>query len=256
VLQQVDETIPTAVRDFFAAFRRLISTDAFPQVFGALGPERIVNVPPPDPRIANSTAVRRDRSVIVKVVGEAKSCSRRIEGSGFLYAKDRVMTNAHVVAGVTSVRVESPERRGFDAHVVLFDPKRDVAVLDVPGFPGKPLTFTGPADPGDSGVVAGYPENGPFLAVAARVRSTERARGPDIYQRGSVTREIYALRARIRPGNSGGPLLAPDGNVYGVVFAAATDSSDTGYALTADEVAADAQAGRTATRPVSTQGCD
>jgi S1-C subfamily serine protease len=256
VLQKVDEAIPTSVRDFFAAFRRLIAQDAFPQVFGSLGPERIVNVPPPDPAVANSTAVRRARPVIVKITGIAKSCSRRIEGSGFLYARDRVMTNAHVVAGVTTVRVETFERRGFEARVVLYDPKRDIAVLDVPGFPGRPLSFDGPAKPGDSAVVAGYPENGPFNAVAARIRSIERARGPDIYQRGSVTREIYSLRARVRPGNSGGPLLAPDGDVYGVVFAAATDSSDTGYALTANEVASDAQAGASATRTVSTQGCD
>jgi S1-C subfamily serine protease len=256
VLRTVDEAIPTSVRDFFSAFRRLIATDAFPTVFGGLGPERIVNVPPPDPAILRSTAVQRDRDEIVKIVGTAKSCSRRIEGSGFLYARDRVMTNAHVVAGVSSVQVESYDGRGFDARVVLFDPRRDVAILDVPDLPGQPLKFDGEAKEGADAVVAGYPENGPFNAVAARIRSTEKARGPDIYQRGTVTREIYSLRARVRPGNSGGPLLAPNGDVYGVVFAAATDRSDTGYALTADEVASDAAAGVNATRSVSTQGCD
>jgi S1-C subfamily serine protease len=104
--------------------------------------------------------------------------------------------------------------------------------------------------------VLGYPENGPFTAVAARVRSVEEARGPDIYQSQQVTRQIYALYAIVRPGNSGGPLLTPGGQVAGVVFAAAVDHAHTGYALTAREVAPDAATGATATAEVSTQGCD
>ena len=105
-------------------------------------------------------------------------------------------------------------------------------------------------------MVAGYPEDGPFTAVPARVRNRQQARAPDIYSRGMITRDIYALRALVRPGNSGGPLLATDGRVYGVVFAAATDDNETGYALTAGEVKSDAVAGVSATAPVSTQGCD
>ncbi|MDX6285947.1 MAG: hypothetical protein QOG53_1432 [Frankiales bacterium] len=254
VLQKVDKLMPTSVRDFFSAFRRLVAQHGLPQVFGGLGPERIVNVPPPDPAVLNSPAVRRDRAVIVKILGTAK-CSKRIEGSGFLYARDHVMTNAHVVAGVTSPRVITDSGKSYDAKVVLYDPRRDVAVLDVPGFAGHPLNFAGAARAGASAVVAGYPENGPFTAVAARIRSTEVATGPDIYQRGSVDREIYSIRATVRPGNSGGPLLAPNGDVYGVIFATATDRSDTGYALTAKEVASDAAAGANATEPVNTRGC-
>jgi S1-C subfamily serine protease len=139
---------------------------------------------------------------------------------------------------------------------VLYDPKRDVAVLDVPGFGRTPLAFAGVAQRGQSAVVAGYPENGPFRPVAARVRGIENARGPDIYQSSEVTRQIYSVYAVVRPGNSGGPLLAPDGRVYGVVFAAAVDDPHTGYALTADEVAVDARAGADATGQVSTRGCD
>ena len=254
VLQKVDNVMPTSVRDFFSAFRRLVAQHGFPTVFGGLGPERIVNVPPPDPAVLNSAGVRHARPVIVKILGNAR-CSKRIEGSGFLYARDHVMTNAHVVAGVSAPRVVTDTGKSYDAKVVLYDPRRDVAVLDVPGFPGEPLKFAGAARPGASAIVAGYPENGPFTAVAARIRSTEVATGPDIYQRGSVNREIYSLRATVRPGNSGGPLLAPDGEVYGVIFATATDRSDTGYALTAKEVAADARAGATRTEPVSTRTC-
>jgi len=146
--------------------------------------------------------------------------------------------------------------RTMPARVVLFDADRDVAVLAVPGLGRPALAFAGVAASNDSAVVAGYPLGGPFTAVAARVRSREQVRGPNIYQDRTVTREVYALRAVVRPGNSGGPLLAPDGSVYGVVFAAAVDDPQTGYALTGAEVAADARTGATATTPVGTRGCD
>jgi len=126
----------------------------------------------------------------------------------------------------------------------------------VPAFTRAPLSFAGVAQRGQSAVVAGYPENGPFRPVAARVRARQEAQGPDIYQNQQVTREIYAVYAVVRPGNSGGPLLAPDGRVYGVVFAAAVDDPRTGYALTAGEVAGDAQSGAGMTAQVSTQSCD
>ncbi len=166
------------------------------------------------------------------------------------------MTNAHVVAGVPHPTVEV-NGQALAARTVLFDPERDVAVLYVPALRAAPLSFAStPASSGDSAIVVGYPENGPFTPVAARVRDRLYARGVDIYSQSTVTREVYGLRAQIRPGNSGGPLLTPTGQVYGVVFAAATDDPETGYALTAAEVAGDAQTGRTATAEVSTRSCD
>jgi S1-C subfamily serine protease len=256
VLSAIDSVMPDSIPTWFAAFRRLIDQNGFPQVFGAIGPERIVKVPPPDPAVAHSRAVRLARGDIVKITGVADSCNRQLEGSGFLFAPDHVMTNAHVVAGVQHPTVQAIDGRSLSAQVVLYDPKRDVAVLDVPGFGRSPLAFAGVAQRGQSAVVAGYPENGPFRPVAARVRGIESARGPDIYQSTEVTRQIYSVYAVVRPGNSGGPLLAPDGRVYGVVFAAAVDDSHTGYALTAGEVAPDARQGADATSPVSTRGCD
>jgi S1-C subfamily serine protease len=256
VLRQIDNVMPISFNDFFSEFRRLVGETNFPPVFGGLGIERIVDVPPPDPKVVNSPAVRRASPEIVKIVGLA-SCSRRIEGSGFLYAPEHILTNAHVVAGVRSPAVFLSDGSRLVAKVVLYDPRRDVAVLDVPGMSGRPLSFAGHARSGASAIVAGYPEDAPHLVVGAgRIRDTIEAQGQDIYYRGTVTRQIYSLRAVIRPGNSGGPLLARDGRVYGVVFAAATNSSDTGYALTAAEVASDARAGSGATSPVSTKGCD
>lgn len=257
VLTTLDQVMPEGAHLWFSSFRRLLDNYGFPQVFGGLGPQPIPSVPAPNSAVLANAAVQAAERVVVKVSGNASSCSRSLEGSGFVFAPQHVMTNAHVVAGVRApvVRVGGTGP-ALPATVVLYDPERDVAVLYVPGLALSPLSFAGPAAVGANAVVAGYPENGPFLAVPARVRGVQEARGPDIYQQNQVTRQIYAIRAVVRPGNSGGPLLSPNGRVYGVVFAAAVDSPDTGYALTAAEVGPDARAGAQATAPVSTQGCD
>jgi S1-C subfamily serine protease len=132
----------------------------------------------------------------------------------------------------------------------------DIAVLYVPGLDLTPLKFDDQAQAGASAVVAGYPLDQPFKAVAARIGGTQVAVGPDIYQTGTVKRQIFEIRANVEPGNSGGPLLSPSGSVYGVVFAAAVDTANTGFALTATEVSADAQAGAHQKTPISTESCD
>lgn len=256
VIEWVDRAMPAFARSDLASFRRLLDNTGFPAIVGPLSTENVTPVSPPDPAVLNSAAVARTKSSIVKVRGDAPGCSRRIEGSGFVIAPQRVLTNAHVVAGVLSPDVFLPDGTALSARVVLYDPNRDLAVLDVPGLTAHPLTFGPTADRGASAVVAGYPEDGGFTAVAARIRDRQDIRGPNIYQSSTVTRDVYAIRAVVLPGNSGGPLLATDGTVYGVVFAASTDTADTGYALTAQEVAPDVAAGRGATQQVSTQGCD
>jgi S1-C subfamily serine protease len=255
VLDQVDKAVPGAAKGMFASFRRLIDDGGFPEVFGNLVPTQVRPIDPPDPALAASPAVASVRSRVYKITGVASSCSRRIEGSGFLYAPERVMTNAHVVAGVDRPKVEV-DGDDLTATVVVYDPDRDLAVLHVPGLKGRPLPFTGPARTGQGAIVVGYPQDGPFRADSARIRGTQSARGPDIYQRKTVVREIYSLRARVRPGNSGGALIDAKGNVLGVIFAAAADDPQTGYALTAHEASEDARKGRTATAAVSTQRCD
>ncbi|MFN2625814.1 MAG: trypsin-like peptidase domain-containing protein, partial [Mycobacteriales bacterium] len=172
------------------------------------------------------------------------------------YATQHVMTNAHVVAGVRSPSVITESGDRLDARVVLYDPEVDIAVLYVEGLAVAPLAFDGSAKKGDSAIVVGYPGGGPFQPRAARVRDEITAVGRDIYQRHVVRRSVYSLNAVVQPGNSGGPLLAPDGRIYGVVFAAAADDRNTGYALTAGEVAGDAGRGARATAQVSTQACD
>jgi S1-C subfamily serine protease len=257
VLRGVDQVMPPAARVMFSDFRQLLSSGPYTQVFGALGAEGELSVSAPNNAVLNSPALRRARASVVKIEGVAPSCSRRIEGSGFVYSPDHVLTNAHVVAGETqNQEVFTSAGQLYPARVVLYDPDRDLAVLYVPGLDARPLSFTHLAKTGVNAIVAGYPLDAPFTAVAARIGGVENARSPDIYHSTTVTRQIYAIRAAIKPGNSGGPLLAPNGKVYGVVFAAAVSVPNTGYALTGGEVAADANAGAQATAPVSTGLCD
>jgi S1-C subfamily serine protease len=192
----------------------------------------------------------------VEIEGTANSCSRRLDGSGFVVSPQHVLTNAHVVAGVAhpNVRVGGRGPR-LRARVVVFDSRRDLAVLYVPDLRAKALSFDDSGSRGDSGVVAGFPQGGPFQLDPARIRDTIEARGPDIYQRSQVTRQVFSLYADVQPGNSGGPLLTPDGEVYGVVFAKSLDDPRTGYALTADEVAPVVTAGRARTSETSTHSC-
>jgi S1-C subfamily serine protease len=165
-----------------------------------------------------------------------------------------MMTNAQVVAGVDDPQVQVGTRN-VAADVVYYNPDLDVAVLKVPALDGPVLHFDLHGVAKQAGAVLGFPQDGPFDAEPARIRSEQRLRSPDIYGRGTVTRDVFAVRAHVRPGNSGGPLVSTDGKVLGVVFAASVSDGQTGYALTADQVAAPAQAGLTADGTVSTRGC-
>lgn len=255
ILGEVDRVMPDEARALSESLRNTVDTRGFPDVFGRLAPTRVRDVPVPDSALAASTVVRQAQRAVVKVLGTAPSCARRIEGSGFVYAPEHVMTNAHVVAGTRQIVVESgPTRR--TGRVVVYDPERDLAVIYVAGLTAPVLPFAGaPAASGTGAIVLGYPLDGPFDAQPARVREVTMITGPDIYEEGRVTRQIYALRALVRSGNSGGPLIGTDGAVLGVIFAAAADDRDTGFALTAAEAAPVAAAGQERTEGTGTGGC-
>ena len=257
VLRGVNDFMPPVALTMFSDFRRLLDNSPYTQVFGALGINGSANVPPPDKAVLAWPAVKEDRSSVVKIWGDARNtCDRSLEGSGFVVSPQHVLTNAHVVAGMTQGPfVSYGSTAGRQATVVLFDWNNDVAILYVPGLHASPLRFAGIAARGSSAVVVGYPENGPFRADPARVGSQWAANGPNIYRSGTVTRQIYAVRARVEPGNSGGPLLAKNGKVYGVIFAASTTARDTGFALTAGVVGPDVRTAAKATTRVSTRGC-
>ena len=257
VLGAVDGLVPDSGRRLFTSLRDLVDERGFPEVFKELRRPDVTDVAPPDPALAASKVVQQARPSVLKITGEATDCGKRIEGSGFVYARERVMTNAHVVAGVTRPMVEVADGELLRATVVLFDPGRDVAVLAVPGLRRPALDFnTRTAEPGAGAIVVGYPKDGPFRPNSARISNDQDARGLDIYGEQTVVREIYALRGLVEQGNSGGPLLDLQGRVYGVIFAAAADDKNVGYALTAREVASQAAAGAAATGSVSTRTCN
>jgi len=257
VLKAVNGAMPSAAQGWFNNFKSFVADNKWPQVFGGLGGDPIVEVAPPDDSILTTPALKASEDSIVKITGTAPSCQKRIEGTGFVFAPGRVMTNAHVVAGVrngsTIQRVNGG--KALSGRVVLYDPERDIAILSVPGLQGPTLKFDKTAKSSDSAIVAGFPKDHGFTSRAARIRAKQKATGPDIYHSATVHREIYSIRGTVEPGNSGGPLLSQEGAVYGVIFAAALDDNETGYALTAAEVAPDAEAGVAATKTVSTQSC-
>lgn len=256
VVGSINGVMPNGVKDLYSSLREYIDRSGFPEVFGALQATHLVDVGPPDTALLNSAGVAADRGSVLKVRGQALSCNRAIEGSGFVYAPQHLLTNAHVVAGTDSVAVEVSPTRTLAARVVSYDPERDIAVLYVPGLNAAPLPFApSPATSDADAVVLGYPEDGPFDVEAARVRDLGEISGHDIYGRGNVTREVYSVRANIRSGNSGGPLISPDGTVLGIVFATALDQSNTGFVLSDKEVSPDAGPGSSATQAVNTGSC-
>ncbi|GAA1931591.1 MarP family serine protease [Nocardioides marmoribigeumensis] len=253
VLSRVNSLMPASAVQMLTSFNDVVGSSFFPRYLEPFAAERIVRVGPPPRGIARDPQVVAAGQSVLKVRG-VNRCGRGVEGSGFLYAPDRLMTNAHVVAGVTSPKVLVGNDE-VDAEVVYYNPDLDVAVLKVDGIDRPTLQVDTSGRPRDPGAVLGYPQDGPYDVQPARIRAEQRLRSPDIYGRGTVIREVFSVRSLIRPGNSGGPLVSADGKVYGVVFAASVEDKSTGYALTADQVAKAGVVGRDATTPVATGRC-
>ena len=225
----------------------------FPTVFKGQ-PERIRGIGEPNPEM-----VEVGKSVsgsVVKVRTDETVCDNLQSGTGWVFAPEHVATNAHVVAGSTSLTVQVKGKgKVFDAQLVAFDPKRDVAVLRVPGLAATPLDTGADLNAGADAVAVGFPGNGGYTISPARTRETLRARGTDIYDNESVTRNVYSLRAIIRQGNSGGPLLDKNGRAVGMIFATSLNDKETGYALTIGEIESVLRQGRNAERPLPSGKC-
>ncbi len=237
VLAEVDGVAPSWIRWVPNRLKSLLNTSGLPDVLQPFVPTPIATVNAPDPTLMTDPVVALTKSSVVKIRGVAQSCQKVLEGSGFVVAPNRVMSNAHVVAGSNAVTVEVDGKK-YDATVVSYDPDEDISILDVPELPSQPLAFDmKEASSGTDVVVMGYPGGGDFAATPARVREIIKLNGPDIYHTTTVTREVYTIRGNVRQGNSGGPLIDRSGRVLGVVFGAAVDDADTGFVLTAEEVA-------------------
>ena len=253
VLSRVDETLPEQASGVLGAFNNVVGTSFFPRYLEPFAPERIVEVGPGPKRLLSDPDVEDAGQSVLKIRG-TNECGRGVEGSGFVYADDRVMTNAHVVAGVDDPEVIIDDS-SVSAEVVYYNPDLDVAVLaaDTSGLPE--LAFNQTAGAEDGVAILGYPQDGPYDVQPGRIRSEQRLRSPNIYGEGTVIREVFSLRGLVRPGNSGGPIVSSTGDVVGVVFAASVTDRDTGYALTADQVQRSANAGQTNDDEVSTGDC-
>ncbi|QWC86683.1 MarP family serine protease [Nocardioidaceae bacterium] len=254
VLSAVDEVVPTPVDQALRRFNDTVASSSFfPSYLEPFANERIVDVRRPPARIAGDPQVASAEASVLKIRAN-NSCGRGVEGSGFLYNPTRLMTNAHVVAGV-----EEPflivDGEQVPARVVFYDPQVDVAVLAVDGLDRPFLSFDRSARDGQAGAVLGYPEDGPYDVQPARIRSNQQLRSSDIYGEGTVTRDVYAVRGLVRPGNSGGPMIDRQGEVVGVVFAASVTDEQTGYVLTADQVSRAAARGINRSRTVDTGDC-
>jgi S1-C subfamily serine protease len=260
VLRAVDSVMPAPARQLPADLRQVLDNSGFPDVLSPFAPTPITQVGPPDPALAGTATVQQLQDSVLKIRGKAPSCSRQLEGSGFVIGPELVMTNAHVVAGTEQTSVEVVNSRGrtrqLSAAVISYDPAVDLAVLYVRGLQATPLAFASePASVGDDAVVLGYPLDGPFTPTSAKVRDRIQLRGPNIYESGEVTRDVYTVRAVVRSGNSGGPMIRPDGQVVGVVFGAALDDSETGFVLTSAQVQPTLDRAAALTGPVDTGKC-
>jgi S1-C subfamily serine protease len=256
LVQAVNRAVPGSVRSVYDSLREAIDRRGLPDVLDPLTPTRSRTVPPPDATLVHSPVVGQVKGSVVQIRGIAPSCSRQIDGSGFVYAPERVVTNAHVLAGVSRPVVTAEDHR-YPATPVYVDEETDIAVLAVPGLPEVPLTFAkAPVDTGASAIIMGYPGGGGLYIGAARVRDRGAISGPDFRNQRTVVRDVYALNGTVRAGNSGGPLFDTHGHVLGVVFASAIDDPSTGYALSDREIGDAVTKGRTATAPVDTGPCE
>jgi S1-C subfamily serine protease len=253
VLSEVNQWAPPWLKKIPKRLSALLNTSGLPDVLQPFNRTPIVNVDAPETGLAADPVVAATRPSVLKIRGEAPSCQKVLEGSGFVVAPNRVMSNAHVVAGAETVTVTDGQNT-YDAHVVSYDPNADISILEVDGLPANALQFDmQEAAEGTDAIVLGYPGGGDFTATPARIRETIQLNGPDIYHTTTVTREVYTIRGAVHQGNSGGPLIGKDGRVVGVVFGAAVDDPDTGFVLTAKEVDRQMQrAGNTAPVPTGT----
>jgi S1-C subfamily serine protease len=253
VLKEVDHVLPQSAGGVLQAFNDVVGTSFFPRYLEPFAPERIVEVGPGPRRLLRDPDVADAADSVLKIHG-TNECGNGIEGSGFLYAGNRLMTNAHVVAGVDDPEVLLGEG-SVPAEVVYYNPDIDVAVLSLDSGATPHLTFDRDAEAQAPVAILGYPQDGPYDVQPGRIRAEQRLRSPNIYNRGTVIREVYSLRGLVRPGNSGGPIVSSAGDVVGVVFAASVTDDETGYALTADQVSQSAATGITNDAEVSTGDC-
>ncbi|HEY6622402.1 MAG TPA: MarP family serine protease [Acidimicrobiales bacterium] len=250
IIRSLDNVLP-APPSVFSRVQAFLSQEGFPPVFAQLAPASAGPVALPDAASVNAAVAAAGAST-VKVVGEG--CGQLQEGSGFVVAPGLVVTNAHVVAGISHPTVDDASGT-HDTAVVFFDPSFDLAVLRT-NVTEPALALDSQTVPRQTqGAVLGYPGGGPFTYGPAGVMAEFEAQGRDIYGQGLTVRDVYEIEASVRPGNSGGPLVLPNGVVIGIVFSRSTTNDTIGYALTSPGVLTRVHQAEAATGTVGTGGC-
>ncbi|MBW4040553.1 MAG: MarP family serine protease [Acidobacteria bacterium] len=252
VLRTISAATPAPVDRALAQLRSSVLSSGIPQLgisLGTGGGDTTV------PGVAQTAGLRTANASVVKITGRAPACNQEQSGSGFVVAGDRILTNAHVVSGVSQPVVLAPDGQALTGRVTYFDPKHDLAVIAVNGLQAKPLTVTAAAPAGTTGAIAGYPFGGPFTEGGARVLQTGAVTVPDVSGGGRTSRQIAAIAADVEQGNSGGPLLTTNGRVIGIVFAKSTNQTNLGYAMTPAEFGGVVGRASSLTSAVSTGAC-
>jgi S1-C subfamily serine protease len=235
VLHQLDSIAPQRPA-FLARVEDILAGVQFPAVFSGLEPSLPASLPIPAPASVDTAGVNNAAQAVFKVT--SLGCGGLVTGSGFAIGGGYVVTNAHVVSGTHAHRVLTPAGDELGATVVYFDPARDFALLSVPDLTSSGLGFA-PASRGTDSAVIGYPGGGPERIEPAVVDGAVEAVGRDIYSNNAVKRQVYVIQGRVRPGNSGGPLVDLQGKVLGIVFATSASDPNQAYALTDDEISSD-----------------
>ena len=237
LISQIDQYLPERFKDAAQKIQNVITDSPLPEVFKSLVESRITPTQL-ETDVAIPEIVTKSVASTVRIDGIAESCSAAMVGTGFIVSPERVITNAHVVAGVKEpVITLFNSQTQLGGRVIAIDRKKDIAIIFVPGLTGEKLTFIGPVTPNEIGFVVGYPNGGNLRTMPVSVTSEFESIGTDIDGNGETRRDVIVFGGDVKPGNSGGPLLNDQGQVLGVVFAADAENKNTGYALAPSEVA-------------------
>ncbi|KUM33461.1 MarP family serine protease [Arthrobacter sp. EPSL27] len=229
VIRFIDGVTPVPVKTSMAQLRSAVIGEGIPTLFEGIGEGQPVAIPNAS---TDTPALNQAAASVLKIAGTAYQCGQNQTGTGFVVSPGRVVTNAHVVAGVPEPVVEIPGGGALPGRVVYFDTQHDLAVVAVDGLRTAPLALSGDLAAGTPAAFAGYPHGGPFQSKPATVQDIATVLVPDIYGNSPQPADVYRIAGDVQPGNSGGPLLTTDGQVAGVIFAKATGESALGYAVT------------------------
>lgn len=254
VITKLDEVAPDNLREYLDKVKAFVIDSQLPQVAvdAIIGPE----VAPPDPLILENENIANALASVVRIESISEDCNAKMSGSGFVVADNLVVTNAHVVAGITNTKVRvGGKGKSVSGKIIYFDPNVDLALIRTTKLTAPPLKVGDDLKRSEMGVVAGFPGGGSLTLIPARVSEIAKSIDSNIYGTGEVTRELYVLKADVKQGDSGAALIDDLGQVTGVIFAASASESNIGYALTVEELKRALSLGQSLTEPADTGKC-